>query len=191
MVTDALPHQWWPVQEAPAFLGDAPGAELLTWLRETVAQPHRSLGRAGPLCPFVPAAMTRRSLLCTVVDDAAADPVERILAAAEEFLSVPPVPPDPAAVTKSLLVIFPNLAEPMELPIAVESVKETLIREGLTCGDFYPNSDDRSARSAELRVARSPLPLVALRYLSGHDELFLAEHPRYGHLFEEWRNQDD
>ncbi|QOG23113.1 DUF6875 domain-containing protein [Bradyrhizobium sp. SEMIA] len=32
------------------------------WIREFVAKPHKDLGRAGPVCPFVPAARERRTL---------------------------------------------------------------------------------------------------------------------------------
>ena len=32
------------------------------WIKTFVARPHKDLGRAGPVCPFVPGALERKAL---------------------------------------------------------------------------------------------------------------------------------
>jgi hypothetical protein len=32
------------------------------WIKTYVTRPHKDLGRAGPVCPFVPGALERRTL---------------------------------------------------------------------------------------------------------------------------------
>ena len=32
------------------------------WIKTFVARPHKDLGRAGPVCPFVPGALERKTL---------------------------------------------------------------------------------------------------------------------------------
>lgn len=178
-----LPERWWTVTDAPEVLGER-GVQLVSWLFDTVARPHPLLGRPGPLCPFVPAAL-RQGLLFGTVAAAADHPVLAVEEQAQLFLSSPPTSPDPVAINKSLLVIFMEVAG-TALTDAVGQVKGRLITRELTCGEFYPESDDRSARTERVCVARSPVPLVAIRYLTPHDRLFLAKHPQYRPLFEQW-----
>src|SRR6185295_8338718 len=37
-------------------------AAIAEWIRTFVVMPHKDLGRAGPVCPFVPGARERRTL---------------------------------------------------------------------------------------------------------------------------------
>lgn len=178
------PRSWWPVADGEAELG-AEGAALLVWLRRTVAAPEPRLGRSGPLCPFVPIALRQRLVFGTTVESDA-DPVVVLEQHVRAFLATPPVPPDPTALNKTLLVVFPSEVRGPSLTAAVREIKSGLIERGVTCGEFFPDSDDRSARGHQVRVARSPVPLVALRYLSSHDRLFLGAHEEYGPLFEQW-----
>lgn len=178
-----MPSNWWPISEARSMIGHDQGTALITWLHDTVAQPHRLLGRPGPMCPFLPATLRRGLLFATVINKE--EPAEQVLEVeATRFLKVAPVPPDPASVNKSLLALFPD--EITGLPEVVKKVKAMLISRGLTCGEFYPTNSDRSVRSDQVLVARSPVPLIALRYLTPHDRLFLAAHPEYGPLLEKW-----
>ena len=63
------------------------------------------------------------------------------------------------------------------------AIKPEFIQSMLTCGEFYPENDDRSVRNREYRVAKSPVPLLAIRYLSPHDELFLRLQPELYTIF--------
>jgi hypothetical protein len=174
------------VTEASERLGEEPGQDLLRWIVEEVSRPKPELGRPGPLCPFVPPSLRARLLFATVVDDAAAM-AAAILREADAFLATAPARDARHGSLKSLLLLLPHAGADHGLDAVVDEVKPRLLRRGLTCGQFYPGSEDRSARSDDVHVARSPIPLVALRYLSAHDELFLGEHPEYRPLFEAWR----
>ena len=37
-------------------------AAVADWIKTYVVKPHKDLGRAGPVCPFVPGALERKTL---------------------------------------------------------------------------------------------------------------------------------
>lgn len=174
---------WWAIGEAEAVLGPT-GRDLIRWIRETISKPNPALGRPGPMCPYVPAAL-RNQVLFGVIAEPDQEVLEVLYAQSERFISDSLAVPDSAAELKSVLVLFPG-RDGVDLRAAVDIAKARLIEVGLTCGEFYPDSEDRSARTEVVRVARAPVPLIAIRFLTPHDELFLGSHPEYGPKFREW-----
>jgi len=184
-----LPAGWYPVEDTAEMLGAQVSAELTSWLVDTVAAAAPELGRPGALCPFVRPALDARRLYAVVVPGSpeAAETEAATRREAAAFLTAPPVQPDPRAVHKSLLIVLPDARNQREVTTLVQRVKLDLIRSGMTCGEFYPECDDRSVRNNEVKVATSPVPLIALRYLTKHDELFLRSQPQYYASYQEWR----
>ncbi|MEU3036777.1 DUF6875 domain-containing protein [Streptomyces griseoaurantiacus] len=187
----ALPDGWWEVDRAEDLLGGDAGSRLMSWLTDTVAAPAPELGRPGALCPFVRPALDARRLYGVVLDGAPEDPATEaaVRREAERFLTAEPVQPDPRSVHKSLLLVLPGAERQEEVTALVARIKLDLIKSGLTCGEFYPDCDDRSVRNERVRVATSPVPLIALRYLTKHDELFLRSQPTYYASYQEWRTR--
>lgn len=183
-MSSAATAPWWSINEAPSVLGAGRGQALVAWLNERVAAPCPGLGRPGPLCPFVPQAL-RRGALHGVLHSG--DPeVAGVRTHARRFAERWPASGREAG-RQSLLVLFPDAYPGDVLHGVVIAIKPELLQSGLTCGEFHPHSDDRSARSRAVRIATSPLPLIAIRHLTAHDELFLEGHTEYGSLFEQWR----
>lgn len=178
-----MSSRWWTISEAEKVLGLV-GSDLIMWIQETISKPDADLGRQGALCPYVPAAL-RSQLLYGVIADPTQEIGEALCAQAETFHNNPSAVPGKSAELQSVLVMFPG-REGADLHEAVASVKGRFIETGLTCGEFYPDSEDRSARTQMVRVARAPVPLVAIRFLTSHDELFLGSHPEYGPKFRKW-----
>lgn len=183
---NSMPPNWLPLAQVSSVLGHDKGTALLSWLQDTVAQPQPLLGRSGPLCPFLPATL-RRGLLFVTVASRDEQPEQALETEASRFLTVTPLPPEPASINKSLLLLFPDENAESLLKV-VQRLKAGLIARGLTCGEFYPTSGDRSVRSDSVLVARSPVPMIALRYLTPHDRVFLSGHAEYGPLLEEWES---
>lgn len=109
-----------------------------------------------------------------------------------DFLDTEPCQPNEDASYKSLLVAFPHCWEDQdgimeELRVAI---KPQFLRLGVTCGEFYSSNDDRSVRNSDMLVAQSPVPLIAIRYLTPHDELFLKTQPELYKIFSEWKEGD-
>lgn len=156
--------------------------EMMRWIKDEICQPHPDLDRRGDLCPFVRPALKQNLLFIeeSDLDDRDEMLLESfLLESSKTFLETPPLPPQRNCIYKSLLVAFPTMAreKAIMLQSVRRSIKPTLLGTGLTCGEFYPWSEDRSVRSKDFPVARSPVPCIAIRYLSPHDIIFLRSQP--------------
>jgi hypothetical protein len=63
------------------------------WIKTFVVKPHKDLGRAGPVCPFVPGALERRTLWLAperIADQSVPDVVELISGYQRLFLNAQP-----------------------------------------------------------------------------------------------------
>ena len=81
------------------------------WIENFVARPHRDLGRAGPVCPFVPAAIERKTLwLATqqIAGRSVVDVVQSINGYKKLLLDTQPIAGDDINY-KSIVVIFTDL----------------------------------------------------------------------------------
>jgi hypothetical protein len=79
------------------------------WIRTFVARPHKDLGRAGPVCPFVPGAMDRRTLWLApeqIVGRSATDLVQRIDGYKQVLLRARPVEGDDTSY-EAIVVVSP------------------------------------------------------------------------------------
>src|ERR1700751_1503420 len=63
------------------------------WIKTFVAKPHKDLGRAGPVCPFVPVARERKALWLAserIADRSMLDVVQFISSYKKQLLDVEP-----------------------------------------------------------------------------------------------------
>ena len=63
------------------------------WIKTFVARPHKDLGRAGPVCPFVPGALERKTLWLApeqIADRSVPDVVQLINGYQRLFLGAQP-----------------------------------------------------------------------------------------------------
>src|SRR5215218_8353889 len=82
------------------------------WIKTFVVKPHKDLGRAGPLCPFVPGALERKTLWLApeqIADRGVPDVVELINGYKRLFLDTQPVDGDDA-IDKVIVVVFTDLS---------------------------------------------------------------------------------
>ena len=82
------------------------------WIKTFVARPHKDLGRAGPVCPFVPGAWERQTLWLApeeIADRSVQAVVQRINEYKKLFLHAQPLDGDDAN-SKALIVVFTDLS---------------------------------------------------------------------------------
>jgi hypothetical protein len=82
------------------------------WIKTYVVKPHKDLGRAGPVCPFVPGALERRTLWLAperIADRDVPDVVELINGYQRLFLDAQPTDGDDANY-KVIIVVFSDLS---------------------------------------------------------------------------------
>src|SRR5215218_9940795 len=81
------------------------------WIKTFVVKPHKDLGRAGPVCPFVPGALERKTLWLApeqITDRNVPDVVELVNGYQSLFLDAQPTDGD--ANYKVIVVVFTDLS---------------------------------------------------------------------------------
>src|SRR5262249_19097850 len=148
------------------------------WCREFLMRPHLDLGRSGSVCPYMPRAMGLNRIAFVVVrtrgrTDSEVDAV--IARFREVFLEMEPVT-GPESLEKAILVILPDVSEedaPAVVDEAHRRLKADFVASGLMIGKFHPTSDQGGLHNSGFRPLRSPIPLLAIRYMVGSDLPFL------------------
>jgi len=160
---------------------DADLAVVMRWLRDYVSEPSPRLGRNGPVCPFVPPALSQDAIRFRfryAVDGR--DPGQLTAALAAEmtaFRDTVERPGRSGASLASLLVVLPDTGPAgwATLDRVYAELKDTAVDQGLMIGQFHPRCDERGVRNAAFPVSRAPIALVAIRHMAPHDLLFLHD----------------
>lgn len=166
-------------------------AAVLEWVYDYVSEPHRDLGRLGPVCPFVPPALKDGSLVFSVrYDVTGADRthiVETLVAEMDAFDAAAPPLPQTGIQLHSRLVSYPLLEIEgwQALDDAYLNLKDRAVQRGLMVGQFHPACKELAIRNPAFRVSRAPHALVAMRRMAPHDILFLHDNPLWFALYRE------
>jgi len=158
----------------------APGSPLKTianWMREFLARPHRELGRPGPVCPFVPAAITQDTVWLAGVSLGRGDRqaiVEIVGIFRDLFLQLEPKSGE-LAMMKAMVIVFPNV--PSDDAGVIDDVQSELkgrfVDAGLMIGEFHERNESPGLRNPNFRPLRSPIPSLAIRHMVETDLPFL------------------
>jgi hypothetical protein len=164
------------------------------WIKTFVARPHKDLGRAGPVCPFVAGSLERETLWLApeqIADRSVPDVVQLINGYQRLFLDAQPADGDDA-IYKSFVVVFTDLSADRAKEF-LDDVLEHLavpsyVEEGFVMGGFYEGNEGTAIYNASFRPFTSPVPFLLVRqavisdwkfFLDNEDWLNLWAH-RYG-----------
>jgi hypothetical protein len=139
------------------------------WIKAFVARPHEDLGRAGPVCPFVPGALERKTLWLApeqVADRGVPQVVELMNSYKNLFLETPPVEVD-GANHNVIVVVFTGLSTD-RAPGLFDDVLEHLavpsyVDDGIVFGPFYQGNTGTALYNASFHPFQSPVPLLFVR----------------------------
>jgi hypothetical protein len=151
------------------------------WITTFVIEPHEDLGRAGPVCPFVPKALERDTLWLApeqTADRSTDDVVELIGRYQRLLLDARPTEGDDA-IYKSYVIVFTDLpadraAEFFDnvLPrLAVPSYE----KDGFVMGGFHEGNEGTAIYNASFRPFMSPVPFLLLRLAVVSDWKFFLD----------------
>lgn len=152
--------------------------EIQQWVQNFLGKPHRDLGRSGPVCPFVPQSLKSDSIQFAVVraKNLQAFQVEEIVLRHRDiFLEIEPRDKE-TVLSKAILLIFPELdiEEISELIDGVQQkLKPLFVDEGLMLGEFHKHNESPGLHNPNFRPLRSPIPLLAIRFMVESDIPFL------------------
>src|SRR6185436_1230402 len=112
------------------------------WTKTFVAEPHRDLGRAGPVCPFVPVALDHKTLWLAAERSAgrsAPDVIQLIERYQRLLLAAQPVDGNDAN-NKSIVVVFTDLpaaqAKDFFGGVLQQIAVPSYVNDGLVMGPF-------------------------------------------------------
>jgi hypothetical protein len=166
---------------------------VLGWLRDYVGKPSPHIGRSGPVCPFVPAAlnaMTLRFRFRYEIDCHDATGIRTLITNELRAFRQATKPPRASAASSldAWLVVLPDADETGWAGIdeVYLSLKSIAVGHGLMIGQFHPACAERAVRNPVFPVSRSPLALFAVRHIAPHDVMFLHQEK---HWFEAYQQR--
>lgn len=159
---------------------------VATWIETFVAKPAKDLGRAGPVCPFVPRALERRTLWLAperIADHRAADVVQLIDAYKRLLLSAKPIDGDDAH-SKAIVVVFSDLSAERAADylgdVRIQDLKRRAYAEdGVVMGEFHPRNEGSAIRNPSFHPFKAPVPFLLMRQAVVSDWMFFLDN-------EEW-----
>jgi hypothetical protein len=139
------------------------------WIKTFVAKPHDDLGRAGPVCPFVPAGLEHKTLWLApeeIADRSAADVVELVNGYRDLFLDTQPIDGD-GAISKVIVIVFTDLSSERAKCVFDDVLQQLAIPSyadaGLLFGPFYEGHEGSAIYNPNFRPFQSPVPFLFVR----------------------------
>jgi hypothetical protein len=140
------------------------------WIKTFVVKPHKDLGRAGPVCPFVPGALERKTLWLApeqIADRRVPDVVELMNGYKSLFLDTQPTDGDDA-IYKVIVVVFTDLSADRARGIYDDVLQDlavpSYVEDGILFGPFYEGNEGTAIYNASFRPFQSPVPFLFVRH---------------------------
>jgi hypothetical protein len=139
------------------------------WIQAFVVKPHKDLGRAGTVCPFVPRSVERKVLWLApeqIADRDGPDVVELVRGYTRLFRETQPTGGDDADY-KVIVVVFTDLPadrakgvfEDVLQHLAVPSYAD----DGILFGPYYEGNEGTAIYNSRFRPFQSPVPFLFVR----------------------------
>jgi hypothetical protein len=140
------------------------------WIKTYVVKPHKDLGRAGPVCPFVPGALERGTLWLApeqIADRSVPDVVELINGYQRLFLDAQLTDGDDANY-KVIVVVFTDLSADRAQGVFGDVLEQiavpSYVQDGIVFGPFYESHEGTAIYNASFRPFQSPVPFLFVRH---------------------------
>lgn len=152
--------------------------EIMEWVKNFLGRPHPNLGRSGAVCPFVPYSLKSNSIHLAVIRTKDLYPqqlAEVVGSYRDIFLSIE-VKEQELAINRAFLLIFPDidLEDASKLVDSVQQkLKPLFVESGLMIGEFHKRNETPGLHNPNFRPLRSPIPLLAIRFMVEADLPFL------------------
>ena len=142
---------------------------VANWIKTYVVKPHKDLGRAGPVCPFVPEALERKTLWLApeqIADGKVLDVVALINGYRRLFLDAQPTDGDDA--NKVIVVVFTDLSAERAQGVFDDVLQHlavpSYVEDGIVFGPFYEGHEGTAIYNSSFRPFQSPVPFLFVRH---------------------------
>jgi len=151
------------------------------WAKTFVARPHKNLGRAGPVCPFVPPAFEHGTLKLAaerIGGRGLPDVVQLINGYKKLFLNIQS-DHDADANFKSVLIVFTDLSADRAKGFFDDVLQHlgapSYVEDGLVLGGFYERNDGAAIYNPNFRPFTAPVPFLLMRHAVISDWKFFLD----------------
>ena len=144
--------------------------KVADWMKTFVARPHKDLGRDGPVCPFVPGGLERKTLWLApdhIAGRSVADVAQLVNGYKAQLLRTQPIDGDGTAY-KVIVVVFTDLPADRASGLFGEVLKElavsSYVEDGVLFGPFYEGNEGTALYNSRFRPFQSPVPFLFVRH---------------------------
>ena len=164
------------------------------WITTFVVKPHKDLGRAGTVCPFVPVSLERKVLWLApehIADRDVPEVVELMNGYKRLLLDTRPTDGDDV-IYNVIVVVFSDLPAGHAQGIFDDVIQQlavpSYVEDGILFGPYYEGHEGTALYNSSFRPFQSPVPFLFVRhgvtsdwkfFLDNEDWLNLWTH-RYG-----------
>ena len=164
------------------------------WIKSFVTKPHKDIGRDGPVCPFVPEAMQRKTLWLAsehIGDRSVPEVVQLMRKYKKQLLQTQPLDGE-GTNYKVIVVVFTDLPADRAHGVFGDVLKQLAVpsyaEDGILFGPFYEGNKGTALYNASFRPFQSPVPFLFVRhgvvsdwkFFLDNDELLNLWAHRYG-----------
>jgi hypothetical protein len=142
---------------------------IADWIKTFVVKPHKDLGRAGTVCPFVPGSLERKVLWLApeqIADRGEPDVVGLVSSYKRLFLDTQPTSGDDADY-KVIIVVFTDLPADRAQGVFDDVLQQLAIQsyadDGILFGPYYEGNEGTAIYNSSFRPFQSPVPFLFVR----------------------------
>jgi hypothetical protein len=152
------------------------------WIKAFVVEPHKDLGRAGPVCPFVPGSLERRTLWLAaeqIADRGVPEVVELMNGYRRLLLDTRPIDGDDVSYDV-IVVVFTDLPADRAQGVFDDVLDHLAVRsyveDGILFGPYYEGNQGTAIYNSSFRPFQSPVPFLFVRHgVTGDWKFFLDD----------------
>jgi hypothetical protein len=157
---------------------------VANWITSFVASPNKDIGRAGPVCPFVPGGLERRTIWLAperVSNQSVAEVIRLLDHYKRVLLRAEPVDGEDADY-KAVVVVFTDLSPDDARSLADDAQVAMFKRasyadDGIVMGDFHERNQGSAIYNASFHPFSAPVPFWLMRRTVIDDWKFFLDNP--------------
>jgi hypothetical protein len=155
---------------------------IADWIKAFVVKPHKDLGRAGTVCPFVPVSLEHQTLWLApehIADLDVPEVVELMSGYRRRLLDTRPTDGDDA-IYNVIVVVFTDLPADRAQGVFDEVLEQLAVpsyaEDGILFGPYYEGNEATAIYNSSFRPFQSPVPFLFVRHgVTGDWKFFLDD----------------
>ena len=139
------------------------------WITTFVARPNKDLGRAGPVCPFVPGALDHKTLWLApeqIANRSVLEVVQLVNGYKSLLLRAEPREGDDAT-SKAIVVVFTDVsadrAKDVMNDVLQQLAASSYVEDGVVLGAFHARNEGTAIYNPSFRPFIAPVPFLLMR----------------------------